>query len=85
MKKRFVMAAAATLLIMPIVAQAQGVFRGTEEGAHEGGHEGDRALGPVGGAVGTVVGGVAGGVVGGVNGVLGIHPHHWRRYRHYHD
>src|ERR1700749_3069632 len=55
---------AATLLLLPAVAFAQGVPGGIERGSREG----ERAAGPVGG----VVGGVIGGVVGGVNGVLGI-------------
>ena len=68
MKARIVMAAAAALLAMPAVAEAQGIVRGAQDGARVG----NRAAGPVGGAVGGVVGGVTGGVVGGVKGVIGV-------------
>jgi hypothetical protein len=54
----------ATVLSLPVVAQAQGIVRGAQEGVAEG----NRAAGPVGGAVG----GAVGGIVGGVEGVLGI-------------
>jgi hypothetical protein len=54
----------ATVLSLPLTAQAQGIVRGAQEGAAEG----NRAAGPVGGAVG----GAVGGIVGGVEGVLGI-------------
>ena len=80
------LAAGLTFLAMPLVAQAQGVVRGTQEGAAVGGSAGNRAAGPVGSVVGAAVGGVAGGVAGGVNGALGIQPaayHHRHHYRHY--
>ena len=61
MRKTFLLA---TLLALPLAAQAQGV----PGGAAHGFHEGNRIAGPVGAVVGTAVGGV----IGGVEGVLGI-------------
>jgi hypothetical protein len=84
-QRRFLMAGAviATLAI-PFSAHAQGVIRGMENGAADGSYHGTRVAGPVGGAVGGAVGAGVGGIVGGVNGVLGIHPRHYRRHhRHY--
>jgi hypothetical protein len=57
-------AAIAAMLVIPAVAQAQGVPGGIERGAAEG----ERAAGPI----GAIVGGTVGGVVGGVAGVLGV-------------
>jgi hypothetical protein len=57
-------AALATVVALPVVAQAHGVPGGIERGSRDG----ERAAGPV----GAVVGGVIGGVVGGVAGVLGV-------------
>jgi hypothetical protein len=69
MRFRFMMAAGvAAVLLLPLVALAQGIVRGAQEGAAAG----NRAAGPVGGAVGAGVGGVVGGIEGGVEGVLGI-------------
>jgi hypothetical protein len=65
MIRRFVGAAAVVaVVLLPVVAQAQGVPGGVERGARDG----ERAAGPV----GAVVGGVIGGVVGGVTGILGV-------------
>jgi hypothetical protein len=65
MIRRFVGAAAViAAVLLPVVAQAQGVPAGVERGARDG----ERAAGPV----GAVVGGVIGGVVGGVTGILGV-------------
>jgi len=65
MIRRFIgIAALATTVALPAMAQAQGVPGGVERGSREG----ERAAGPV----GAVVGGVIGGVVGGVTGVLGV-------------
>ncbi len=62
MIRRFIgIAALATAMALPVMAQAQGVPGGVEHGSREG----ERAAGPV-------VGGVIGGVVGGVAGVLGV-------------
>ena len=55
-------------LLVPGVAQAQGVTRGSQDGEAAG-----RAVGgPVGGVVGSVIGGVVGGVNGAVDGILGV-------------
>jgi hypothetical protein len=65
--KRSVLAAAllaATVLVIPAAATAQGVPGGIERGSREG----ERAAGPL----GAIVGGAVGGVVGGVAGVLGV-------------
>jgi len=73
MRVHFMMAACiATVLSLPLLAQAQGVVRGAEEGAAAG----NRAAGPVGGAVGAGLGGVVGGVEGGLEGVLGVPQRH---------
>jgi hypothetical protein len=61
MIRRFIgIAALATMVALPVVAQAQGVPGGVERGSREG----ERAAGPL--------GAVVGGVVGGVSGVLGV-------------
>jgi len=51
-------------MLLPLVADAQGVVGGAQNGADEG----NRQAGPV----GAVVGGAVGAVTGGVNGLLGI-------------
>ena len=56
--------AAATLLTVPVAAQAQGTVRGAERGAAEGG----AAAGPV----GAIVGGAVGAATGTVGGILGV-------------
>lgn len=69
MKARTIAAALlATVILVPVGAEAQGVFRGAEEGSARG----SRAAGPVGGVVGGAVGAGVGGAAGAVNGVLGI-------------
>lgn len=65
--------AIATLLALPVAAQAQGVIGGSEQGAAEGAHDA--------GPVGAVVGGVVGGVAGGVAGLLGADD--YPRFHHY--
>ena len=65
--------AVAAMFALPVVAQAQGVVRGSQRGAAEGG----AAAGPV----GAVVGGVVGGVTGGVAGLLGVND--YPRFHHY--
>ncbi len=82
-----------SILAIPGVSHAQGVFNGMAGGAAEGSYRGNRAAGPVGGVVGGAVGAGVGGVVGGVNGVLGTdrgyrrshayYYRHGRRYRRY--
>jgi hypothetical protein len=65
MIRRYIgIAALAATVVLPVIAQAQGVPGGVERGSRDG----ERAAGPV----GAIVGGVIGGVVGGVNGVLGV-------------
>ncbi len=70
---RYVLAfATAGAVVVPLVAQAQGLVGGSERGYDAG----RRALGPIGG----VVGGVVGAGVGTVNGALGIGPRYRRGY-----
>src|ERR1700760_2336698 len=63
-RRSLMVAAVGAVVMMPVLAQAQGVPGGVERGAREG----ERAAGPV----GAIVGGTIGGVVGGVAGVLGV-------------
>jgi hypothetical protein len=64
MRAKLIMAVCAATLSLPLVANAQGTFRGAEEGAREGG----RAGGPV----GAIVGGAVGAATGTVGGILGV-------------
>ncbi len=62
--KLLLAAATASLLALPLAAQAQGTIRGAAEGAEAG----SAAAGPVGG----VVGGAVGAATGTVGGILGV-------------
>jgi hypothetical protein len=64
MRAKLILAAALATLSLPVIANAQGTFRGAEEGAHEGG----RAAGPI----GAIVGGAVGAATGTVGGILGV-------------
>jgi hypothetical protein len=65
MKRQILAAAAlATVIALPMTAQAQGTVRGAAEGADAGA----RAAGPI----GAVVGGTVGAVAGTVGGILGV-------------
>jgi hypothetical protein len=56
----------ATLLAIPVVANAQGIPDGIQHGASVG----SQTAGPV----GAVIGGAVGGVIGGVEGLFGLGP-----------
>jgi hypothetical protein len=64
MRAKLIMAVFAATLSLPLVANAQGTFRGAEQGAREGG----QAAGPV----GAIVGGAVGAATGTVGGILGV-------------
>jgi hypothetical protein len=73
MKAKLMAAVAATMLLAPSFANAQGVIRGASEGMQNGA----AAAGPVGG----VVGGAVGAVTGGIKGLLGVDDQpRFRRY-----
>jgi hypothetical protein len=64
MKMKIIAVTTFVVASLPLVAYAQGTFRGAEEGAAAG----DRAAGPV----GAVVGGAIGAATGTVGGILGV-------------